>query len=95
MSGFEIAGVILATLPLIISALEHYANGIRTAKRYCRYKTVFRDMISQVDTQYGIFLNTLELLLDGLVAFERMTELLSNPGGDGWRDVKLDSKLRD
>jgi hypothetical protein len=30
MSGFEIAGVVLGSIPLIISALEHYAEGVST-----------------------------------------------------------------
>jgi hypothetical protein len=95
MSGLEIAGIVLGALPLIISALEHYANGVRTAKRFWRYKSVFEDLITQIDTQHGIFINTLELLLGGLVTVEHMTDLLFNPGGDGWRDAKLDSQLRD
>jgi len=28
MSGFEVAGVVLGSIPLIISALEHYADGV-------------------------------------------------------------------
>jgi hypothetical protein len=95
MSGLEIAGAVLGALPLIISALEHYATGVRTAKRFWRYKSVMEDLITQIDTQHGIFINTLELLLWGLVTVEQMTDLLIEPGGDGWRDAKLDSKLRD
>jgi hypothetical protein len=95
MSGLEIAGAVLGALPLIISALEHYATGVRTAKRFWRYKSVMEDLITQIDTQHGIFINTLELLLWGLVTVEQMTDLLIEPGGDGWRDAKLNSKLRD
>ena len=29
MSGFEIAGALLGSIPLIISALEHYSDGVR------------------------------------------------------------------
>jgi hypothetical protein len=28
MSGFEIAGVVLGSIPLIVSALEHYSDGV-------------------------------------------------------------------
>jgi hypothetical protein len=31
MSGFEIAGIILGSIPLVIVALEHYAEGVRSA----------------------------------------------------------------
>jgi hypothetical protein len=94
MSGLEVAGVVLGSLPLVISALEHYANGIHTAKRYWRYKLELRSLILQIDTERGIFLNTLEQLLSGLVRIEHMTEFLSNPGGLAWHDVEVQLKLR-
>jgi hypothetical protein len=28
MPGFEIAGVVLGSIPLIVSALEHYSDGV-------------------------------------------------------------------
>jgi hypothetical protein len=28
MSGFEVAGVVLGSLPLVVVALEHYAEGV-------------------------------------------------------------------
>jgi hypothetical protein len=96
MSGLEIAGVVLGSLPLVISALEHYAEGIHTAKRYWRYKTELRSLILQIDTERGIFINTLEQLLGGLVGIEHMTDFLANPGGKVWQnvDVQLKSRLR-
>jgi hypothetical protein len=95
MSGLEIAGVVLGTLPLIISALEHYVAGVNTAKRFWRYKSELRSLILQIDTQGGIFLNTLEQLLGGVVRIENMDDFLSNPGGDAWQDASVDLKLRD
>jgi hypothetical protein len=32
MSGIEVAGLILGSIPLLISALEHYAEGVHTIK---------------------------------------------------------------
>lgn len=29
MSGFEIVGVVLGSVPLVVAALEHYADGVR------------------------------------------------------------------
>jgi hypothetical protein len=85
----------LGALPLVISALEHYANGIQTAKRYWRYKSELRSLILQIDTERGIFINTLEQLLGGIVRIEHMTDFLSNPGGDAWKNRDVDSKLKD
>lgn len=60
MSGFEVAGVVLGSLPLVISALEHYSEGVRTTprkaelyltipqlstlQRMVRYEKVFREL---------------------------------------------------
>ncbi|KAF1849283.1 uncharacterized protein K460DRAFT_280656 [Cucurbitaria berberidis CBS 394.84] len=95
MSGLEIAGVVLGSLPLVISALEHYANGINTAKRFWRYKTEVRSLILQINTERGIFINTVEQLLTGIVRIEQMTDFVSSPGGEIWREVGIEQKLKD
>ncbi|KAF2122662.1 hypothetical protein BDV96DRAFT_639235 [Lophiotrema nucula] len=99
MSGLEIAGVVLGALPLIISAFEHYAEGIATAKRFWRYKTEMRSLIEQIKTTKVIFINTMEQLLTGIVRADQMDAFLSRPAGELWRvsevDEKLKSRLRD
>ncbi|KAF2867800.1 hypothetical protein BDV95DRAFT_502195 [Massariosphaeria phaeospora] len=95
MSGFEVAGVVLGSLPLVLAALEHYAEGIATAKRFWRYKSEMRSLILQINTERSIFINTLEQLLTGIVRIEHMTELLSSPGGKAWVDSGVDGKLQD
>lgn len=94
MSGLEVAGVVLGSLPLVISALEHYGRGIATAKRYMRYKLELRSLILQINTERGIFVNTLEQLLGGIVRIEHMSEFLSNPGGEAWEDANVELKLK-
>jgi hypothetical protein len=95
MSGLETAGVVLGALPLIISALEHYAEGVRTAKRFWQYKSELRSLILQVRTEREIFVNTLERLLIGIIRIERIAEYLSHPGGELWRSLDLDVKLQE
>ena len=95
MSGLEVAGVVLGSLPLVISALEHYANGINTAKRFWRYKSEIQSLILQVNTERGIFINTIEQLLTGVVRFEQMDAFLSSPGGDDWKGVDIEEILQD
>lgn len=92
MSGLEVAGVVLGALPLVISALEHYAEGVSTARRYFRYKAELRSLTLSVNTERSIFVNTLEQLLTGIVHVEQMDLLLSDPSGQLWR--AKDSELR-
>ncbi|ORY13201.1 hypothetical protein BCR34DRAFT_623972 [Clohesyomyces aquaticus] len=93
MSGFEVAGVVLASLPLIVNALEHYAEGIATAKRFWSYKSEVRSLILQVNTERGIFINTLEQLLTGIVRGEHMAEFLTRR--ELWQDKEVEQKLKD
>jgi hypothetical protein len=37
-TGIEIVGILLGSLPLIISALEHYAHGVRGITTLCELK---------------------------------------------------------
>ncbi|KAF3003202.1 hypothetical protein E8E13_009636 [Curvularia kusanoi] len=94
MSGLEVAGVVLGALPLIISALEHYTQGVNTAKRYWRYKSELRALKLQIDTERSIFMNTLEQLLTGIVRVEHIADCIDNPGGDCWRDVEIEKRLK-
>jgi len=95
MSGLEITGVVLGTLPLIISALEHCGEGVATAKRFWRYKSELRLLILQINTERRIFLNTCEQLLTGIVRLENMADFLNAPGGDSWNDALVKKRLEE
>ena len=95
MSGFEIVGVILGALPLVISALEHYAQGVSTAKRFWQYKLELKSLLRQIKTENAIFINTCEALLTGIVRVDQMMLFLKNPGGQIWRDPKIEKKLEE
>lgn len=41
MSGVEAAGFMLAAIPLVISALEHYTEGVETIQKWWRYQKAF------------------------------------------------------
>jgi hypothetical protein len=92
MSGLEVAGVVSGSLPLVILALEHYANGINTAKRFWRYKSEVRSLILQINTERGIFINTIEQLLTGIVRVEQMNEFIS--GGSFWKEAGIELQLK-
>jgi hypothetical protein len=92
MSGLEVAGVVLGSLPLVISALEHYASGITTAKRFWRYKSEVRSLILQINTERRIFVNTIEQLLTGIVRNEQMSECIT--GSQFWKCTDIELKLK-
>lgn len=93
-SGVEIAGIVLGSIPLVISALEHYAEGLGTIEKWWRYKRELASLKRILGAECDRFLNTLEELLAGLVPDGKLADLLNSPGGAGWADPDLNQKLQ-
>jgi len=90
----KVAGFILAALPLVISGLEHYADGVTTITKWWSYKRELKSLIRVLDAEYARFLGTCEKILDGLVPPEQLKDLLCQPGWALWRDAALNKKLK-
>lgn len=43
MSGFEVAGIVLGAIPLVISALEHYSDGVCLTQEFDAVKLTKAD----------------------------------------------------
>lgn len=84
MSGFEVAGIILGSIPLVISTLEHYKNGISMIQRYKRYERELQRLIRNLATEKAKLQNVCEKLLDGIIPPSRIDDMVENPGGDLW-----------
>jgi hypothetical protein len=96
MSGFEVAGILLGTLPLLISALEHYAEGVKTMKRIYRYKIQANALVTNLIVVHSSFRNTCEKVLSRLqLQDEKMILLLRTPNGPVWKSKSLDDKIRE
>ncbi|CAI6341287.1 unnamed protein product [Periconia digitata] len=95
MSGLEVAGVVLGAIPLVISALEHYGDGIRTMKNMRNYAIVFDDYSTQLDASIGIYTNTCYELLGPLnLPDSQMKALLSERRAEAWADKDLQVALK-
>ncbi|KAH8723785.1 hypothetical protein GQ44DRAFT_773661 [Phaeosphaeriaceae sp. PMI808] len=95
MSGLEVAGVVLGAIPLIISALEHYGDGIRVMKNMKNYAIIFDDFITQLDASIGIYMNTCYELLGPLnLPDNQMTALLNEGKTEAWSDADLQAALK-
>jgi hypothetical protein len=94
MSGFEIVGVVLGSLPIMVAALKSYGDGIRTIRRLVEYKWEIKKLIITLETEEILFRNTCEVLLDGIDGAGEMEELLKNPGGRSWKQGVLGDRLK-
>ncbi|KAH7183267.1 uncharacterized protein B0J16DRAFT_345606 [Fusarium flagelliforme] len=94
MSGFEVAGVVLGGIPLVISTLEHYKNGISVIQRYRRYERELQRLIRNLETEKVKLQNVCEKLLDGIVPPSRIDDMVENPGGDLWVQEEIQKAIR-
>ncbi|MCJ1381879.1 hypothetical protein MMC17_004991 [Xylographa soralifera] len=90
----EAAGLVLAVIPLVISALEHYAQGVSTVTKWWSYKRELNSLVRVLDAEYARFLGTCEKLLYGLVSPAELKALIEHPGGPLWKNKVLDQKLK-
>ena len=94
MSGIEIAGLVLGSVPLLISACEHYAEGLETIHRWWRFEREISATKRVLIAEQVILQGTCERLLDGLVSASQLEHLLENAGSEEWKDTDLDRKLK-
>ncbi|KAI0966604.1 hypothetical protein F4678DRAFT_466439 [Xylaria arbuscula] len=65
MSGFEVAGVVLGAIPLVISALEHYKAGKGVAATFFKWRDQLDTLICRLKLQQCLlYFHLLELLRD-------------------------------
>ena len=94
MSGVEVTGIVLGAIPLLISALEHYAEGVHIIRRWLRYKRELKALIRMLRAEHSRFLGTCERVLYGLVPGPEKRLLIEQPHSSRWKDRVLDHKLR-
>jgi len=97
MSGFEIVGVVLGGLPLIIKAAQDYREGFEPFVKWRRFRCEFRAFINDVDLEKQLFDCLVERLLEYAdLSVEQKQGLLTGLDPDGWRqtDVKKASEVR-
>ncbi|KAI1069123.1 hypothetical protein LB507_006312 [Fusarium sp. FIESC RH6] len=94
MSGFEVAGIVLGSIPLVISTLEHYKNGVSIFQRYRKWDREIRRLIMNLETEKVRLQNVCEKLLDGIVPPSQIDAMVRDPGGDLWIKKETQKAIR-
>jgi len=94
MSGIEVAGLILGAIPLIISGMEHYADGVSTLGRYRKYRLELKSLINILETERTKLMNTCDKLLVGLAPPWKIEAMIEEPFGEMWKDVDIQKRIR-
>lgn len=94
-TGVEVAGLVLAVLPLLVNQLDNYARGLERTRTLRRYSRELYKYAVGLSTQHKLLLNTLEQTLEEVVDnHDERSELIYNPKGPGWRHPDFREKLR-
>jgi hypothetical protein len=96
MSGIEIAGLVLAVVPLFISALEHYEDGLRPVRvlKLVVYRQELARYRTKLTVEYGLYNSALEELLVDVVPQHELRDMIAQGYGPHWKSAALEDKLR-
>ena len=97
MSGFEIVGVILAVLPLLISAVENYQRGLNPLKTLLypsKYEVELRSLNRKLQIQKDLFEKSIATLLLPGISRRTLGILLKNPNGPAWHTPTTTEKIK-
>jgi hypothetical protein len=95
MSGIEIVGLILGSLPLLISVGEHYREGFEPLKKWKRFRKDFIGFIDRLDIERQLYQQMLRrLLLSAGVPLYQL-QFFMDETYVGWHDQILLENLRE
>ncbi|OCK75824.1 hypothetical protein K432DRAFT_161307 [Lepidopterella palustris CBS 459.81] len=95
MSGAEVTGLILAVMPLFISALEDYNDGLDPIKAFCRWERELPQFIRKLRNQHVHYEQTLRLLLAPITTEFELAEMITKPDGPLWKNETMTEKLKE
>lgn len=90
----EVVGLVLGALPLLISALEHYGDGVRTIQKWRKYERELHSVVRNLKTERVKLQNVCEKLLDGLVPASRIDKMVENPLSELWQEAEIQKRIR-
>ncbi|KAM5347354.1 hypothetical protein ACJ41O_010359 [Fusarium nematophilum] len=95
MSGFEVAGIVLGSVPLLISAMEHYKAGLDPVKAFIRYQDELNRALRDLSALHTSLAMTLKVLLKQVASQAEVVDMMANCRHDLWKSHELDESLRD
>lgn len=94
MSGIEVVGIVLGTIPLLISAIEHYPDGVSAIQRWRRFQREHKLLVGSLRREQIKMKNMCEELLRGLVPDSQIELMINDPFGTQWHNHRINAKLK-
>ncbi|KAF6805722.1 hypothetical protein CSOJ01_09290 [Colletotrichum sojae] len=94
MSGFEVAGLALGSIPVIVSALKVYPDGISNMRRWRSYERELRNLGIKLGVEHLELQTLLQNLLVGALPHSRIENMIKDPFGPDWKKDEFHDVLR-
>lgn len=94
MSGVEAAGFVLAAIPLVISALEHYEDILDPTVAFVKYRGELSRATRELGNQHASFEQTIQILLQPITDEEELSDMIENTDSSYWSEPSIDRALR-
>ncbi len=91
MSGFEVAGIVLGSIPLIVTAVEAYVTFM---KDWGKAPAELRSLNRQLTTERAKLYNVCDQLLSDIVPQRDIEPMLQEPMGPLWQAKGANDKIR-
>ncbi|KAF5651814.1 hypothetical protein F25303_3856 [Fusarium sp. NRRL 25303] len=95
MSGFEIAGIVLGSIPLLISAIEHYSDSLDRATAFFKWKDGLDSALREFWYQHSSFELTLRNILKDVASPSEIEEMMRDPHHELWKSRDLSQALQE
>ena len=93
MSGVEVAGLALAILPLMVSAVDHYDRLLDSFRTYRCFSSKVKRLTDDLNIQRTIFRTECLLLLAPITTRASAQSMLDDLRNEKWNSVAIDLKL--
>lgn len=94
MTGIEAAGLVLAAVPLVISALENYESFIDPTKAFVRYRGELSRATRQLVNHYTSYEQSVQILLTPIADRQEVCDMMESTGNELWKDKEIEKALR-
>ncbi len=93
MTGIEVAGLVLAVLPLLVSAAQNYNNCLEPFWRYRGFPNEAERFLKLLKIQRTIFRNHCAILLGNFISQDAALNLLQSPCDRWVQNLKIETGL--
>ena len=86
----EAVGFVLAVIPLVVSAAEHFTTAKSCISRYRKFSEDVQELVAALNTQATIFRSATQLLLMSYVGEEKSVQMINDHSHPGWTDADIE-----